>query len=61
MYWKINGTNIPIYGIQNKLKDFHTSKKDINRGHEVNLNEQFRCIDEDIYEEVNVKQELPNI
>ena len=59
MYWKINGVNIPVYGIPDKLKEYHTSKKDINGGHEVNPNEQYRCTEEDLYEETNVKQDLP--
>jgi hypothetical protein len=29
VYWKANGTNIKVYGINASLKDHHTTKKDI--------------------------------
>ena len=55
VYWKTNGTNIPVYGVPDKLKEYHTSKKDINGGHEVNPDEKFRLATEDIYQETAAK------
>ena len=51
IYYKENGTNLPVYGVPDKLKDYATSKKDIREGVEVNPDEQFREKKEDIYEE----------
>lgn len=51
VYWKENKVNLPVYGVPFKLKEFHTSKKDISQGVEVNPPEEFRLSNEDIYEE----------
>lgn len=51
VYWKENRVNLPVYGVDEKLKEYHTSKKDISNGIEVNPQEQFRLKQEDIYEE----------
>lgn len=50
-FWKANGVNLPVYGVPDKLKEYHTSKKDISNGIEVNPQETFRLHNEDIYEE----------
>mmetsp|Transcript_41842 Transcript_41842/g.64005 ORF Transcript_41842/g.64005 Transcript_41842/m.64005 type:complete len:457 (-) Transcript_41842:45-1415(-) len=50
-FWKSNRVNLPVYGVPDKLKDYHTSKKDISNGIEVNPQENFRLHGEDIYEE----------
>ena len=50
-YWKSNKANLPVYGVPDKLKEYHTSKKDISIGIEVNPQENFRIHGEDIYEE----------
>lgn len=33
VYWTINGLNLPIYGVNDKLKDYATTKKDISNGY----------------------------
>ena len=43
------GTNLPVYGVHDKLKDYATSKKDINNGVEVNPKEDYRLKKEDKY------------
>lgn len=50
-YWKTNGLNLPVYGINDKLKDYATTKKDISNGYEVKQNDKYRIRSEDIYEE----------
>jgi len=50
-FWKANKINLPVYGVPDKLKDYHTSKKDISNGIEVNPQENFRIHSEDIYDE----------
>ena len=42
---------MPIFGVPQKLKEFHTSKKDINAGREVLPPENYRLLDEDIFDE----------
>lgn len=42
---------MPVYGVNERLKDHHTSKKDILDGHEIRPGEQFRLKKEDIYPE----------
>lgn len=44
-----------MYGVPFGLKEFHTSKKDISQGVEVNPPEEFRLANEDIYEETGTK------
>lgn len=46
-----NKTNLPVYAVPDRLKEYSTSKKDIIQGVEVNPNEQFRDKSEDIYDE----------
>ena len=50
-YWKEHSVNLPVYGVPFKLKEFHTSKKDISQGIEVNPPEEFKVGAEDVYEE----------
>jgi len=42
---------LPVYGVPDKLKDFHTSKRDISEGNEIDPEERFRLKSEDIYPE----------
>ena len=42
---------MPVYGVPDKLKDFHTSKRDISEGNEIDPEERFRLKSEDIYPE----------
>jgi hypothetical protein len=51
IYWKQNGINLPVYGVNDKLKDYATTKKDISNGYEVKQKEENRVTDEDKYEE----------
>jgi serum/glucocorticoid-regulated kinase 2 len=44
-------TNLPVYAVPDKLKEYATSKKDIIQMVEVNPNEQFRDRKEDVYPE----------
>ena len=41
---------MPVYGVPAKLNDYHTTKKDIAAGLEVNPQETYRIESEDIYE-----------
>jgi hypothetical protein len=41
---------LPVYGVPSKLNDYHTTKKDIAAGLEVNPQEVYRLESEDIYE-----------
>lgn len=59
VYWKENKVNLPVYGVPFKLKEFHTSKKDISQGVEVNPPEEFRLSNEDIYEETGTPVQMP--
>ena len=49
---------MPIYGVDSKLKEFHTSKKDINAGKEVLPPENYRLHEEDVFEDDN-RSRLP--
>lgn len=40
---------MPLYGVPDQLKEYHTSKKDIMNGLEVNPQEKYRLKEEDIY------------
>lgn len=51
IWWKANKINIPVYGVPDSLKKYHTSKRDISQGQEVDPDEKFRLKDEDIYPE----------
>lgn len=51
MFHQFFGKNLPIYGIPNKLKGYHTTKKDIADGNEFIPPSEFRIKSEDIYEE----------
>lgn len=55
VYFCENKTNLPVYGVPDNLKDYHTSKKDISNGLEVNPQEQFRLKNEDLYSESAIK------
>ena len=49
IWWKTHKTNIPVYGVPDSLKKYHTSKRDISQGQEVDPDEKFRLKEEDIY------------
>ena len=49
--WKHNKVNLPVYAVPDKLKDFHTSKRDISEGNEIDPDEKFRVKSEDVYPE----------
>ena len=51
VFYSTNKTNLPVYAVPDKLKEYATSKKDIIQGVEVNPNEQFRDKKEDKYPE----------
>jgi hypothetical protein len=51
VYFQANRTNLPVYGVPDKLKDYATSKRDINNGVEVNPKDEYRLRKEDKYEE----------
>jgi hypothetical protein len=51
VYYTEFGTNLPVYGVPDKLKDYATSKKDISNGVEVNPREEYRIHSEDRYQE----------
>jgi hypothetical protein len=36
VFFNENKANLPVYGVPDNLKDYHTSKKDISNGLEVN-------------------------
>lgn len=49
--WKHNKVNLAVYAVPDKLKDFHTSKRDISEGNEIDPDEKFRVRGEDQYPE----------
>lgn len=49
--WKRNKVNLPVYGVPDKLKEYHTSKRDISEGNEIDPEEKFRLKGEDTYPE----------
>lgn len=49
--WKHNKVNLPVYAVPERLKDFHTSKRDISEGNEIDPDEKFRVKGEDTYPE----------
>ena len=51
VFWKTHGCNLPVYGVNDKLKDYATTKKDINNGYEVKQKDEHRMKAEDIYQE----------
>ena len=57
-FWKMKGYNMPIYGVNDKLQDYATTKKDINNGYEIEPKEEHRMKTEDKYPEN--KQSLSN-
>jgi len=59
VFFNENKTNLPVYGVPDHLKDYHTSKKDISNGLEVNPQEQFRIKTEDIYSEAPSRSTSP--
>ena len=50
VYYTEHGTNLEIYGVPDQLKEYHTSKKDIMNGLEVNPQAKYRLKNEDIYD-----------
>ena len=52
VYWQNFKSNLPVYGVPDKLKVYATSKKDISNGWEVNPKEEYRLAKEDKYEEL---------
>lgn len=50
VWFQCHTENLPVYGVPNKLNDYHTTKKDIAAGLEVNPQETYRIESEDIYE-----------
>ena len=48
-------TNLPVYSIPKKLNEFHTSKKDVSQGQEINPPEKYRQKNEDLYLEIGEK------
>lgn len=57
VFWQNFKSNLPVYGVPDKLKVYATSKKDISNGWEVNPKEEYRLKKEDKYEErVDLKQ-----
>jgi len=52
VFWQNKKINLPVFGVPDKLKDYSTSKKDINNGVEVKPKENYRLVNEDIYEEL---------
>lgn len=53
VYWQNNNTNLPVFGVPDKLKDYATSKRDINNGVEVNPKDEYRLRKEDKYDEAS--------
>jgi hypothetical protein len=51
VYHQHFGVNLPIYGIPLKLKEYHTTKKDIANGNEIQPPDKYRIKGEDIYAE----------
>ena len=51
IWWRENKKNLPVYGVPQKLKDFHTSKKDIASGCEICPPDDHKLANEDIYPE----------
>lgn len=49
--WRHNKVNLPVYAVPDKLKDFHTSKRDISEGNEIDPEEKYRVKSEDSYPE----------
>ena len=48
-FHQFSGKNVPVYGVPENLKAYHTSKKDIQQGLEVVPQEIYRMYKEDIY------------
>jgi len=51
VFHQLHGFNLPIYGVNDKLKDYATTKKDVVNGFEIPQKEEHRIRKEDIYEE----------
>jgi hypothetical protein len=50
VYYTEHNSNLPLYGVPDQLKEYHTSKKDIMNGLEVNPQEKYRLKNEDVYD-----------
>lgn len=51
VFYLSTGKNLPVYGVEGKLKEFAASKKDVQQKVMRIPAEQFRLADEDLYEE----------
>lgn len=51
VYWKHNKTNIPVYAVDKNLKEFHTSKRDIMNGMEIEPPQKYIVKAENTYPE----------
>ena len=51
VFYLATGKNLPVYGVEGKLKDFTTTKGDVQNKITKMLGVQFRLFDEDLYEE----------
>ena len=49
--WSLNKANLPVYGVSDSLKEYHTSKRDISERHEKDPGEKYRLYEEDKYAE----------
>ena len=49
-YFRIMNSNVPVFGVPDKLKEFETSKKDVKAGVEKMPPDDARLKDEDLYE-----------
>lgn len=59
VWWRDNKKNLPVYGVPQKLKEFHTSKKDIAKNCEIRPPDSYRLADEDIFPEGDQIQPKP--
>ena len=57
VYYTEHNSNLPLYGVPDQLKEYHTSKKDIMNGLEVNPQEKYRLRNEDIYDGAGEKKD----
>jgi serum/glucocorticoid-regulated kinase 2 len=60
MFWRISQHNLPVFGVHDKLKDYATSKKDISNGIAIMPKDNYRIIEEDIYQEASGSNKSTN-
>jgi len=60
VYYLATGKNLPVFGVDGKLSNYATSKKDVQQAKERMPEEQYRLHDEDVYDEHN-QQSAKNI